>query len=342
MRPMRTSMQQLAAPALALLVTLAAAPAELAAQGCSGSESIARTTDHAGAALTIRVRNVASDCGAAAVDAAVREATRIDAELRSWTSTVTAAARTTAPAHARVTLSPGLGALFHEIDRWVTATEGAFDPAIGALIDAWDIDGAGRVPTDDALRAARRATGWAYLVFDSQQATCGPSGWWLDTRAFATGAAIRAASLALRSYGVADADIELGGQRFGLGDQVIQVPHPLRADETAARLRIRDAAVATTNGTPVIRSGQQRLSRILDPRTGAPVPAWGSVTVVADDALAADVLATALFVMGPDAALDWARHQQHIAVLVLTQKDGATLTRTNAAMAKLLFPPNQL
>ena len=42
-----------------------------------------------------------------------------------------------------------------------------------------------------------------------------------------------------------------------------------------------------------------RWGHILDPRTGRPAPAWGSVTVVSADPLEADAMATALYIMGP-------------------------------------------
>jgi thiamine biosynthesis lipoprotein len=77
---------------------------------------------------------------------------------------------------------------------------------------------------------------------------------------------------------------------------------------------------------------------VLDPRTGMPVPAWGSVTVVAADALAADALSTALFVMGPEAALAWARSRADIGVLVLELRGGDVVASWNPALESFLVP----
>lgn len=56
--------------------------------------------------------------------------------------------------------------------------------------------------------------------------------------------------------------------------------------------------------------GERGVGHILDPRTGEP-PAFGafggSVTVLTRDAAMADALATALFVMGPERGLTFAR-----------------------------------
>ncbi len=60
------------------------------------------------------------------------------------------------------------------------------------------------------------------------------------------------------------------------------------------------------------------VGHVLDPRTGFPVDPWGSVTVVTEEALVADALATALFVMGPEDAMRWAATHPEVGVLVLT------------------------
>jgi len=58
----------------------------------------------------------------------------------------------------------------------------------------------------------------------------------------------------------------------------------------------------------------ERGSHILDPRTGEPRSNWGTVSVVCPSALDADVLSTALFVMGPVQGLAWAESRRIPAV----------------------------
>jgi thiamine biosynthesis lipoprotein len=78
-----------------------------------------------------------------------------------------------------------------------------------------------------------------------------------------------------------------------------------------------------------------RYGHILDPRTGRPVPAWGSVTVVNPDPLVADVLTTALFVLGPEAGVTFAR-QHGIAALFLVQRRGKLQSIVTPALRPLL------
>jgi thiamine biosynthesis lipoprotein len=78
------------------------------------------------------------------------------------------------------------------------------------------------------------------------------------------------------------------------------------------------------------------VGHIVDPRTGYPVSPWGSVTVVSADPMVADIVATALFVMGPDAAMAWARERQDVGVLALEVVDDVLVRRTNQIMEQLL------
>jgi thiamine biosynthesis lipoprotein len=61
----------------------------------------------------------------------------------------------------------------------------------------------------------------------------------------------------------------------------------------------------------------ERGRHILDPRSGEPCPAWGSTAIVAADGLSADVLSTALYVLGPDRGLAWAERHEVAAAFLL-------------------------
>jgi thiamine biosynthesis lipoprotein len=64
-------------------------------------------------------------------------------------------------------------------------------------------------------------------------------------------------------------------------------------------------------------AGGQRIGHIVDPRTGQTRVADYSVTVWHSSALAADVLSTALYVMGPEDGISWA-DSNGVAVLFQT------------------------
>jgi thiamine biosynthesis lipoprotein len=66
------------------------------------------------------------------------------------------------------------------------------------------------------------------------------------------------------------------------------------------------------------------------------VPAWGSVTVVHADALAADALSTALHVMGPTEGLAWGE-ASGVAALFLQSSDGTLRASWTSHLAPWLI-----
>ena len=105
--------------------------------------------------------------------------------------------------------------------------------------------------------------------------------------------------------------LDFGGQLLAFGEQrgrdcAIADPRD-RTRPAAAVLRFCEGAVSTSGNSERSQSleGPEpgRVGHLLDPRTGRSAPDFGSVTVCASNAMDADCLSTALFVLGPDAAL---------------------------------------
>jgi thiamine biosynthesis lipoprotein ApbE len=67
------------------------------------------------------------------------------------------------------------------------------------------------------------------------------------------------------------------------------------------------------------------------------VPAWGSVTVVAEDPTLADVYSTALLVLGPERAIAWGRSRKDLGVLVLEDRQGRLVPRWNNGLTPFLL-----
>src|SRR3972149_3002665 len=72
------------------------------------------------------------------------------------------------------------------------------------------------------------------------------------------------------------------------------------------------------------------------PGTGLPPPPLGSVTVVSTDPLGADILSTALYVMGPRTGLAWAEGLTDVGVLYLVETGEGIETLHNQAMKRWL------
>ncbi|WP_372014753.1 FAD:protein FMN transferase [Pseudoxanthomonas sp. 10H] len=232
------------------------------------------------------------------------------------------------------------------------ASDGAFDPTLGPLVDLWGFGSTGtprRVPGADALEQARARSGWTRIQRrDAGRELLQPGGLQLDLSAIAKGFGVDLVAAQLRSLGIRAALVEVGGEIGGFGrkpdgDAWRVLVEATMADaavpEMPARvLRLDDRAVATS-GDRWHRFDQDGrwYAHTIDPRSGVPVEdAAASVTVVATSAMEADAWATALTVMGAAAGLEFARNRGMAARFVAADGTGGLReTMTGAFQSQL-------
>ena len=140
----------------------------------------------------------------------------------------------------------------------------------------------------------------------------------VDLNAIAKGyIADRAVAVALAA-GAGGVLVNLGGDLVHAGPQpvMVAIEDPATPWDNAApltRVPLRDAALATS-GTA------HRGRHLVDPRTGRPAEGVLQASVIAADACSADALATAVFVLGPDAGR--ALVEQSGAACLVVGRDG--------------------
>ena len=179
-------------------------------------------------------------------------------------------------------------------------TEGAFDPAIGALVDLWGfgpVRAAGR-PDDAAVRTAIAQGGWQRLRFDpAARRLLQPGGVRLDLSGIAKGHAVDRVSGLLAAQGVRHSLVEIGGEFVGRGMRPdgdpwwVELETPV-GEVRPIRVALHQLAVATSGD-------YVRGEHTIDPRTGRPVNHALAVSVIHRSAMLADAWATALSVVGP-------------------------------------------
>ena len=294
-----------------------------------------------GTLLRICVAAPNAEAGVSAIEAAFAEVRRVEAVLSSWRDDSELGRLNAADPGDPVRITAELFELLEETRRWSRLSGGAFDPAVGALIDAWDLRGTGRRPGAPELVRALALSGRNAFELDHESGTVirRVAGSWITAGGFGKGAALRSAADVLRKQGIESALLDFGGQLESFGSPVgergwrIGVAHPGRRLETVAVLRLDGRSAATSAASErFIEIDGERYGHILDPRTGLPVPAWGSVTVLAEDAMVADLLSTALFVMGPEDGMKWAETFDNVGVLFLVHESGRLRATLNRAM----------
>ncbi len=221
--------------------------------------------------------------------------------------------------------------------RIASKSDGAFDPTVGALVQAWGFGAGGgkpAVPAPTVLAQARARPRWAQLALrGTPSELLQPGGVQLDLSAIAKGYAVDLLLQALRLRGIDDALVEVGGELAGRGRKPDGTPWRVLVETGADEHGTLAPRVLTLDGMAVATSGDRwhrfehagvRYAHTFDPRAGQPVAqAAAAVTVVADTAMEADAWATALTVMGVDAGLQFAATHGLAARFVAQSATGA-------------------
>lgn len=175
-------------------------------------------------------------------------------------------------------------------------TDGAFDPTLGNRMAA---RGFNRHYRTGALTAAQETEAASYrdVVLDAGQQTILLSRpLTLDLGAVAKGLAVDAAARELQSF--QDFCIDAGGDLYCAGSNPqgrpwrVGVRHPRHPDRLVESFEVSDCAVCTSGD-------YERGAHILDPRDDVSAQVT-SATVIGPNAMLADALATAAFVLGPE------------------------------------------
>ena len=296
-----------------------------------------------GTVATFAVDAAERVAGVAQLERMVRVVEATEAELSTWRADSVLGRLNRHPVGEAMRAPAAVCDLLERVAGWRAATGGAFDPAIGSLIEAWDLRGDGRRPDDAALVAARRTAGWEHLAVD----VGGPAGCaitrtadvTLDAGAFGKGEALDRVRRA-EGGGANPWMLDFGGQVAVSGASwPVGIAHPARRNEAALEVTLSEGSLATSAGSErdLTLPDGTRIGHILDPRTGRPAPAPQpfSVTAWHERALDADILSTALYVMGPEEGIAWAEAQGFAACfLVADAADRVTIRATSAFDAR--------
>jgi thiamine biosynthesis lipoprotein len=272
-----------------------------------------------GTSLEITVEAASRKAGLAASERAVRALEGAEARLSTWRGDTELARLNQAPAGKPLTLSPALAADLGAARRCWQETDGAFNPAVGALVEAWGLRGKGRIPTPAERREAVAAGRMDSLRLEGRTAVRERAGLLLEEGGFGKGAGLADALAVLAGDpDVVRASLNLGGQLAvfdrGTGERWdVPVADPDRRDRAVVSLSIGGGSVSTSGHS-------ERPGHLLDPRTGEAAPDFGSVTVWTEDPLRADCLSTGLYVLGPERAVAWAAAHPGVEVLVLRRE----------------------
>ena len=205
---------------------------------------------------------------------------------------------------------------------------GAFDPTIAPVKWLWNFEDDGRVPSESEMQDAIRLVGFSRielrgdsLQFDDLQTK-------LDLGGVAKGYVVDRMIDRLRQGGIQSIIINAGGDIATFGTKpggeawVIGLRHP-RLPRTLVLSWNPYPAVATSGDYQrYFMENGRRYHHILDPKTGYPAEDCVSVTVWTTNAMVADILATTIFVLGPEKGIELAEKLENVETCIFYEKDG--------------------
>ncbi|KNZ33945.1 MAG: thiamine biosynthesis protein ApbE [Methylibium sp. NZG] len=192
---------------------------------------------------------------------------------------------------------------------------GLFDATSGTLRKAWDFK-AKRLPSAAQIDALLPLIGWQHVRWRNGQWTGGRielpiAGMELDFGGFGKEYAADRAATLLQQHGLRHGMVNLGGDIRLVGPRPdgqpwsLGIQHPRDETRLLATLALGDGALATSGDYErCFDLDGVRYCHVLNPRTGWPVQAWRSVSVIAPACLAAGALTTVAMLKG-DAALEF-------------------------------------
>ncbi len=221
-------------------------------------------------------------------------------------------------------------------------SDGAFDVTVGPCVQLWRRARRQRaLPEPTRLADARKAVGYKHLTLDprTRSARLHAPGMRLDLGGIAKGYALDEALAVLRTRGLSSALVAAGGDLVvgnpppgKKGWRIEVAPLDAPGAPPARHVLLRNQALATSGDLyQRVEIDGRRYSHIVDPHTGIGLTDHALVTVIADDGMTADALATAVSVLGPASGFRLVDKERHAAALMARQPENAIeLSETRA------------
>ncbi len=195
-------------------------------------------------------------------------------------------------------------------------TDGAFDITVAPLVNAWGFGFKnGAMPTRAQVDSLKAFVGYQKLSLADGKVTKRDPRMMLDCSAIAKGYGTDVVARFLRSRGVTNFMVEIGGEIVTSGINQSRVPWRVGVvkptddslnvgHELQTTLNVTDIAMATSgNYRNFYYKGGKKYAHTVDPKTGYPVQhSILSATVLAKSCMIADAYATSFMVMGMDRA----------------------------------------
>lgn len=206
-------------------------------------------------------------------------------------------------------------------------SDGAFDVTIKPILDLWSSKyspgGTFAPPTQEEIDETLKLVDYSKINIEGNTINLG-DGMGIVLGGIAKGYAVDLAIESLETDGIENGFVNAGGDGRYIGTKdggapwVVGLQNPDKEEEAVAIMNMHNMAVATSGNYERYFSDAAKVSHISDPRTGYSAQSLISATVIAESAMDADALATAVFVLGEAEGIEMIESLDGVECLIIT------------------------
>lgn len=219
------------------------------------------------------------------------------------------------------------------------ATDGAFDPTIGVLVNAWDFGPEGKIMALDSVKidSLMRSVGLDKVRLENNRIIKDRPDTFIDFNAIAKGYGVDVVADFLESQDITNYLVEIGGEIRCKGQNVekqkpwtvgVEMPNYNGEQSILKAISLYDEAMATSGTYRKYKTDSlgNRYSHIIDATTGYPSKTnLLSISVIADDCMTADAYATAFKAMGLEKVKGFLEFHPELKVFLIFENEEGEL-----------------
>ena len=214
-------------------------------------------------------------------------------------------------------------------------TNGAFDPTIGAVVNAWDFGPEGKVIKLDSLKidSLMQSVGLDKVLLNNRQLNKTFPGTFIDFNAIAKGYTVDVIAEFLEQKSIQNYLVEIGGELRTKGKNAAkQLPWTVGIDKPnfdgsqtlIKAIKLNDEAMATSGTYRKFKvdSTGKRYAHIIDTKTGYPSQTnLLGISVIASECMVADAYATAFKTMGIEKVTSFLKSHPELKVFLIFENE---------------------
>ncbi|MBC8183953.1 FAD:protein FMN transferase [candidate division KSB1 bacterium] len=209
-------------------------------------------------------------------------------------------------------------------------SNGLFDITIGSIKQLWNFSSDNhRIPKSDEIEKKLNDVNYQLIKLKNHKIKFLSPGIEIDLGAIAKGFAIDEAIRVLKKNNITDAMVNAGGDLRAIcseltrGKRKVWIRHPRIENRRFGYFQMDNGSVATSGDYErFFFQDSIRYHHILNPGTGYPANECVSVTVQTEEAIYADGLSTAIFVLGPKMGMELVKKLTGVEAVILFLRNG--------------------